>query len=69
MVRNPRPTRKQRFKAALALAGLKAQEWATEHNVTAQHLNMVLNEDRESATLVNEVDAFIEQYLPAHAAA
>ena len=28
MLRNSGPTRKQRFKAALALAGLKAQEWA-----------------------------------------
>lgn len=68
MVRNPRPTRKQRFKAALALAGLKAQDWASQHDVTVQHLNMVLNEERESATLVSDVDAFIEEYLTAYAA-
>ena len=68
MLRNSGPTRKQRFKAALALAGLKAQEWAGEHDVTVQHLNSVLNGDRESASLTADVDAFIEQHLPAHAA-
>lgn len=69
MVRNSRPTRKQRFKAALALAGMKSQDWASQHDVTVQHLNMVLNDARESATLVAEVDAFIEQFLPASVAA
>lgn len=54
-----RPDRKKRFKAALALSGMKMQDWAGQAEVTPQHLNATLNEQRESNRLIEKVDAFI----------
>jgi hypothetical protein len=65
MVGHTGPTRKQRFKAALALAGMKSQEWASEQGVTPQHLNAVLNADRASDKLTEAVDSFISKNLTA----
>lgn len=64
------PTRKQRFNAALALAGMTQEQWRTEHyRVSAQHLNEVLNGDREpSAELNAAIESLIHRYLRKHVA-
>jgi hypothetical protein len=61
-----KPGRSARFKAALALAGVTVDEFVAQHeiDVTPSHLYAVLRGDRESATLLEKVDAFIEKYLP-----
>jgi hypothetical protein len=64
------PTRKQRFNASLALAGMTLKYWRTEvYPVSEQHINQVLNGERvASAELNAAIDAVIEKYLPADAA-
>lgn len=59
------PTRKQRFNAAIDLAGLTVTEWRTSHfPVSAQHLNEVLNGDRDGGPELNAaIDALITKYL------
>lgn len=61
-----KPTRKQRFNAALDLAGMTSERWRTEHYVVShQHLNEVLNGDREGGPELNAaIDSFIKRYLP-----
>lgn len=61
-----KPSRSQRFKAALALAGITVDEFVrqSEIAVTPAHLYAVLRGARESATLVEKVDAFIVKWLP-----
>jgi hypothetical protein len=63
------PTRKQRFEAALKLAGLTMEEWRTKHyEVSAQHLNEVFKGNREpSADLNSAIDDTIAKYLGAAA--
>jgi gp16 family phage-associated protein len=56
-------SRKQLFKAALALDGTTAQEWAESHGITAMHVSMVLNGRRESARLLDKIDAFVAKKL------
>lgn len=65
MVTRKGPGRKERFKAALALAGMKATDWCEANDVTPQHLARVLGEERESNRLNDLVDAFIAQHLTA----
>lgn len=55
--------RKKRFKAARALAGITAKEWARSRGVTFQHLNEVLDGNRISPRLDAEVDAFVAKHL------
>lgn len=52
-------SRKARFKAALAVAGLTAKEFAAENGVTRTHLNCVLLGDRVSAPLNQKIDELI----------
>lgn len=53
-------TRKARFKAALALAGMKQVDFLEENGgITRQHLNAVLSKKRQSEALTEKVDAFI----------
>lgn len=61
-----RPTRKQRFNAALDLSGLTQAQWrSTHYEVSAQHLNEVLNGDREGGAELNAaIDTLIAKYLP-----
>ena len=65
MVHPKGPGRKERFKAALALAGKKATEWCDENDVTPQHLARVLTDERESGRLTARVDEFIAKHLTA----
>lgn len=60
-MRSIRPDRKRRFKAALALAGLTAQQWAEKEEITRQHLNATLNDESESRPLTEKIDAFIAE--------
>ncbi len=64
------PTRKQRFSAALALAGVTLIDWRTNHyQVSYQHLNEVLAGEREGSAALNAaIDALIQNYLPTMAA-
>lgn len=59
------PTRKQRFEAALKLAGLTIEEWRTSiYPVSRQHLNEVFSGDRDASLELNAaIDAVIEKYL------
>lgn len=61
-------SRKARFRAALGLARMNASEWAAEHDVTPGHLSHVLSGNRESAKLVEIIDAFIAKQLGEQAA-
>lgn len=62
-------SRKARFRAALALARMTETSWATEHNITRQHLYHVLKGERDSATLNAKIDAFIARQLGEETAA
>lgn len=68
-VPNTEPTRKQRFNAALVLAGLTWERFCeTEYDVTPSHLQKVLNGERTpSAELDQAIDAFISKHLSAAA--
>ncbi len=70
MLPDNEPTRKQRFSAALALAGMTLKYWRTEiHVVSEQHINEVLNGERDGSAQLNAaIDAVISKYLPADAA-
>jgi hypothetical protein len=56
--------RRKAFRAALALAGTTARAFADQQGVTPEHLSYVLNGQRESRRLMDEVDAFIAKHLP-----
>lgn len=60
-MRQIRPDRKRKFKAALALTGLTAQQWAEKEGITRQHLNATLNDENESKPLTEKIDAFIAE--------
>lgn len=68
MVETEVETRKRAFKAALAYAGMTVEQWCAEKEITPGHLYQVLRADRESASLLAEVDAFIAAYTPSSAA-
>jgi hypothetical protein len=61
-----KPTRKQRFEAALRLAGLTVELWRTNHyKVSQQHLDLVWKGERTASAELNAaIDATIEKYLP-----
>lgn len=64
-----KPTRKERFRAALHLAGMTQREWAERRGVTQQHVIYVLAGQRESQSLTDDIDAFIAEQLAAAVAA
>lgn len=71
MVRHQTPGRKERFEAALKLAGLTAEEWAAVPEeqggggeITRQHLYLVLKGERQSPPLLARIDAFIDKMAP-----
>lgn len=55
--------RRKRFRAALALAGMDAQDFAEMVAVTPAHVSMVLSGKRESEVLCAKIDAFADKYL------
>lgn len=60
------PTRKQRFDAALKLAGITLDQWCAEQKVTRQHLNEGFKGNREFGAAL---DARIDQFIATHLAA
>jgi hypothetical protein len=60
------PTRKQRFNAALDLAGITREDWRTKvFPIGNTHLNEVLNGERPGGAELNAaIDALIARYLP-----
>lgn len=62
-----RNARKARFRAALALAGLTAEEWAERNGITPGHLSQVLAGKRESRALTEKIDEFTQQHITAAA--
>jgi CRP-like cAMP-binding protein len=56
-------TRKQRFRAALAAAGLTAGQWAESAGYSQEHLSRVLNERLDSDALCVLIDAFIAEQM------
>lgn len=62
-----KPTRKQRFEAALKLAGLTVEEWRTKHyRVSWTHLDAVFSGARDGSKELNDaIDAVIAKYLDA----
>lgn len=57
------PTRKQRFDAALKLAGMTLEQWCSDKGVSRQHLNEGFKGNREFG---QELDASIDQFIAAH---
>lgn len=55
--------RRKRFKKALALAELTMGQWCEREGLSSGHLYQVLSGRRESASLVERVDAFTAGYL------
>lgn len=53
-------TRRARFKAACARAGITQTAWAEKQSVTKAHLMAVLANERESERLTTEIDRFVE---------
>ncbi len=56
-------SRKQLFKAALALSGQTAAEWAERNGLTPQWVSLVLNGHEVSLRLSDKMDAFILEQL------
>lgn len=67
-MKRTKPTRKPLFRAALAIAGLTAEQWAAMEGVTAGHVSQVLSGKRESRTLTDKIDAFVRTHLEKHTA-
>ena len=61
-------TRKQLFRAALAVAGLTAEQWAVREGTTSGHLSMLLAEKRKNERITGRVDAFIKKHMAGHSA-
>lgn len=62
-VAKQRRQRKQRFQAALALAGMTQADFADKHEVDPGHLSKVLGGERQSKKLSAKVEAFIAKHL------
>ncbi len=56
-------SRKQLFRAALAITGQTAAEWAEANDLTAQHVSHVLNGRRESMRLIGKIDEFVAKHI------
>lgn len=69
MVQTKGAHRKRQFGAALKLAGMTVNEWVARQNVTRQHLDYVLRDERKpSAELDEAISSFIAKHLPESAA-
>lgn len=54
-------SRKARFKAACARVGKTQAQWAAEQDVTYTHLYLTLEDESQSRTLTEKIDAFISE--------
>jgi gp16 family phage-associated protein len=57
-------SRKQQFRAALAVAGMTQDEWAARHDYNAGHVSRVLNGRVKSPYMLELMDDFCAEYLP-----
>ena len=58
------PTRKQRFEAALKLAGMSWESWCEANGVTQQHIRLGFRGERVMSAEFNAtIDAFIADHL------
>jgi hypothetical protein len=58
------PTRKQRFEAALKLAGLTLRDWSNDFGVDGTHVGRVLSGERPGGAELNDaIDMTIARYL------
>jgi predicted transcriptional regulator len=55
--------KRKAFRAALALAGLTQTKWAELEGITQEHVSLVLSGKRDSARLIEKIDAFIAKHL------
>jgi transcriptional regulator with XRE-family HTH domain len=55
--------RKDRFRAALLLAGITGEEFAARHGITLGHLSHVLSGKRDSRSLIEKVEAFTKEQI------
>lgn len=55
--------RKQLFRAALAVTEETQGSWAEKHDLTPQHLSLVLNGKRESRSLLQRIDEYVADTL------
>lgn len=60
-----RTSRKQLFRAALAIANLTAREWAELEGTSDSYLSLVLNGKRVSPSLNPKIDQFIRKHVKA----
>lgn len=60
---NPKNSRKARFRAALALAGLTAEKWAAENGISTGHLSQVLSGKRDSRPTLEKIEAFTKKHV------
>lgn len=56
-------SRKKLFRAALAIAGMTAEQWGAQEGVTAGHLSMILSGVRHNDRIEARIDAFTKQQL------
>lgn len=56
-------TRKARFRAALAMAGLTASAWAEGEEITESYLSMILAGQRQNNDVEQKIAAFTEKHL------
>lgn len=63
MVGEPTVSRKAQFRAACAYAGTTAKAWCEQRGITRGHLYAVLSGERESASLLADIDAFITEHV------
>ena len=58
------PTRKQRFDGAIRTAGLTQADWTDLHDISPEHLRLVLTGVRDGSAALNAaIDATIDKYL------
>ena len=62
-------SRKQLFRASLAIAGETQKSWAEARGRTEQHLSLVLNGKRDSEPLNKEINDFIAEKIGKRATA
>lgn len=62
-------SRRKRFKKALALAELTMGEWCEGERISYGHLYQVISGRRESASLLQRVDAFTAEHLDSRSTA
>ena len=56
-------SRKQLFRAALAIAGMTAEQWGQKEDVTSGHLSMILSQKRRNEVIEGKIDDFIGKHL------